>query len=329
MTLTRRLYELDEVISTFMLSLRKYREEESLFWLEELTLSAEDEHASAALFYIWFLRSGISCWSFWIDWKRHKDSIDGRYALVKAWCKNKTLDSTLWRSYCLGFATNKAWDTSLSRKPALDWWARASCSPFECAEHWYKYMASSINSHKDHLNLIPIEICYDVKNIREARRFSIPYECHVGQTRRGLMWNSSKILCDVSLYSLLASPIWAGILDDYVSSDNEWIDDEKKEAFYTKFFGESDIPDEWSLADREKSHGQAPSVRSSCPLIRWWSSWVPSEHKYIYGRADAWLMDWVRTTKVNNVFDDLANIKMKTIPRTYDLCTNKLIIYTD
>jgi hypothetical protein len=190
-------------------------------------------------------------------------------------------------------------------------------------------MASSINSHKDHLNLIPIEICYDVKNIREARRFSIPYECHVGQTRRGLMWNSSKILCDVSLYSLLASPIWAGILDDYVSSDNEWIDDEKKEAFYTKFFGESDIPDEWSLADREKSHGQAPSVRSSCPLIRWWSSWVPSEHKYIYGRADAWLMDWVRTTKVNNVFDDLANIKMKTIPRTYDLCTNKLIIYTD
>jgi hypothetical protein len=59
MTLTRKLYELDEVVAAFMLALRKKRLDESLFWLEELEISAEDELAAKAIFNIWFLRAGI------------------------------------------------------------------------------------------------------------------------------------------------------------------------------------------------------------------------------------------------------------------------------
>lgn len=327
MTLTRRLYELDEVIAAFMLSLRKGREDESLFWLEELIISAEDEIAAKALFNIWFLRSGILFWPFWLSWKEHGGSVDGKYALVKAWCKNKSLDSTLWRSYCLGFATDKAWDTSLIRKPALDWWARASTSTVECAELWFKAM--NVRCKPLSLQIIPIEIQYDIHNIRESRRFSIPFDCHLGLTRRGLNWNSSKVLHDVSLYNLLASPIWAGLLEEYVDQDNEWLGDKEKEAFYDRYFDSCDVPDEWSVSEREKSHGLPPSRREVCPFTQWWSAWVPREHKYIYGRAGEWLYQWSKSKTIHSVFEDLASMEMSKEKRSYDICEEKLIVYTD
>jgi len=54
--------------------------------------------------------------------------------------------------------------------------------------------------------------------------------------------------------ALLESPYWSTILMQF-HTGREWISDDKKEAFYDLYF-EHDIPDEWSLADREKSHGR-------------------------------------------------------------------------
>jgi hypothetical protein len=179
------------------------------------------------------------------------------------------------------------------------------------------------------LQIIPIEIQYDIVNIRESRRFGIPYDCNLGLTRRGLNWNSSKVLHDVSLYNLLASPIWAGLLEEYVDQDNEWLGDKEKEAFYDRYFVSCDIPDEWTDADREKSHGLPPSRRIVCPFSQWWYAWVPREHKYIYGRASEWLNQWVKSKNINNVFEDLASMKISKDKRSYEICKEKLIVYTD
>ena len=308
MTLTRRLYELDEVIGAFMASLKKKRLEESLYWLEELEISAEDEIASKAIFDIWFLRVGLSSWPVWLSWKTHKNSPEGRYALVVLWCELKGQDSTLWRCYCLAFATHEVWDTSLYRKPALEWWVKPSTRE-ECAELWFRMKGgmSKPLAIKIGVNIYN----YDITNIRESRKYSVPIDAHLGNTRRGLSWESSTVLYDMSLYSLLASPIWAGLLDDYVSEDNEWLDDTKKEEFYDKYFGGCDVPDEWSVSEREKSHGRPPSRRDACPLMQWWSLWVPEKHKYIYGKADTILMKWVRSMKVENVFSDLDAINVE------------------
>ena len=53
--------------------------------------------------------------------------------------------------------------------------------------------------------------------------------------------------------TLLASSYWKGVMKPYIKKT-----DRKREEFYDIFFSQSidDIPDEWSLADREKSHGR-------------------------------------------------------------------------
>jgi len=53
--------------------------------------------------------------------------------------------------------------------------------------------------------------------------------------------------------TLKRSPYWSDVLSDYMEN-GEWISDRNKEEFYDTHFPD-DIPDEWSLADREMSHG--------------------------------------------------------------------------
>jgi hypothetical protein len=56
--------------------------------------------------------------------------------------------------------------------------------------------------------------------------------------------------------SLKASSCWQSILEDYLEND-EWKSDIYKEMFYNTYFPwtTDDIPDEWSLKDKEQSHG--------------------------------------------------------------------------
>jgi hypothetical protein len=55
---------------------------------------------------------------------------------------------------------------------------------------------------------------------------------------------------------LLQSSYWQLVLEDYMS-DSAWKSDRYREMFYDTYFpyAYDDIPDEWSAADREKSHG--------------------------------------------------------------------------
>ena len=75
-----------------------------------------------------------------------------------------------------------------------------------------------------------------------ARSFQTPYVSSEPQIQGGL------------LKALLASEYWSPILEPYMVN-GKWKSSRQKELFYDTHFPQ-DIPDEWSLADREKSHGR-------------------------------------------------------------------------
>ena len=59
---------------------------------------------------------------------------------------------------------------------------------------------------------------------------------------------------DRLLQALLTSEYWSVIIEPYMVN-GKWKNQRHKELFYDTHFPQ-DIPDEWSLADREKSHGR-------------------------------------------------------------------------
>lgn len=350
MPFTRRLYELEEVIGAFMSSLRRRRLEESLFWLEELDISCEEEHAIEALFDIWFLQKGLAWWNWLQAWATNKNSVEGRRRLVKLWCGHTKKDGTLWRSYCLALATDKPWDTSTHRKPALEWWARGTplgmnrkgyeslCSALvgnkrkECTALWLLHMKPKITAielpEMDDTCLETVE-ALACENIRRERKYAIPSDAHLGFSARGLSNNTTAILRDTSLYSLLSSPIWAGLLEEYCNEENEWNSETAKEEFYDKYFN-CDIPDEWSAKDQEKSHGLAPCLREAYTVSLWLMSWVPDEHRYIYGIAQSWYKKWSNNTILRkNIFNEIEAMYSKHTKKEYMICSNKKIVYKE
>jgi hypothetical protein len=64
------------------------------------------------------------------------------------------------------------------------------------------------------------------------------------------------IECDLEK-NLKGSHCWQTILDDY-EENGSWKSDQFKEMFYNTYFPwlKDDIPDEWSLKDKEQSHGR-------------------------------------------------------------------------
>jgi hypothetical protein len=104
------------------------------------------------------------------------------------------------------------------------------------------------------------------ENLRKRRVFPIRIETLGWFTARGELPTSASIESDLQIgleACLWNSPYWREILDDYHVVDLDawgrilW-PDSYKEAFYDNYFNfkVSDIPDEWSRADREKSHGR-------------------------------------------------------------------------
>jgi len=69
--------------------------------------------------------------------------------------------------------------------------------------------------------------------------------------------NESEIQYGI-LDTLKESPYWSNVLSEYMDDTNSWKSDLHHEMFYGTYFPQviDDIPDEWSAADREKSHGR-------------------------------------------------------------------------
>lgn len=105
-------------------------------------------------------------------------------------------------------------------------------------------------------------------SLRKRRIYKIRPEALLYLTERSQQSQTLSSESDIQenlIQSLLESPYWSGILDDYMT-DNDWTSDLYKEMFYDNYF--DDIPDEWSSEDREKSHGRGLARTPEVGLTR-------------------------------------------------------------
>ncbi len=115
-------------------------------------------------------------------------------------------------------------------------------------------------------------------NVRLRRDKAVMADVHFGMTKRGKRVDTKEELRNMSLADLAQSPFWKRLVPDNKE------DDEAVEAFWNTYFGASDIPDEWSLADQEKSHGRGSHRGADTSLIYWWNEWIPNQ--YLFGSDD-------------------------------------------
>lgn len=104
---------------------------------------------------------------------------------------------------------------------------------------------------------------------RSRRLYEIPMECLYGLTARGCMPQKASTIGEIrQIHDILAGHI---------------IDDDKLEAFYQATFPD-DIPDEWSLKDQMRSHGQGVMRTSErLSLAKLGRIWFQAESRYAWG----------------------------------------------
>jgi len=121
-----------------------------------------------------------------------------------------------------------------------------------------------ITSQQPVENKIPSEVSSSIaewaseKSMRKRRSIKPRIESLLYLTRRSEQSpyvSSEPEIQDGLLQSLLGSEYWQQILDGFMTVEKAWKSERHKELFYDTYFPQ-DIPDEWSLADREKSHGR-------------------------------------------------------------------------
>lgn len=154
-----------------------------------------------------------------------------------------------------------------SRNDALSLIKELGCSEYEKLCCAYVLVSLDeitwIESQKPIENTIPKEISYAIEewsqitSLRKRRVMKHKPEGIMFLTKRSeqSQYISSEADIQIGLEdSLKQSEYWSNILESYMVN-NKWKSDEHKEAFYSSLFPD-DIPDEWSLVDREKSHGR-------------------------------------------------------------------------
>jgi len=134
---------------------------------------------------------------------------------------------------------------------------------------------------------------WDTLKGRARRVYTVPYEALYWATARGGMTVYQS--ADAGLRGSLERPgkLWGSVFWDSVAEDlGGWLavraDAATRERFYDHFFPD-DIPDEWSVADRAKSHGSGCMQPGTAPsLTRFLQTWFgryPSA--VIWGAWDA------------------------------------------
>jgi hypothetical protein len=123
----------------------------------------------------------------------------------------------------------------------------------------------------DYLN-VHLESWRKLEGQRARRIYAIPHASLYWLTQRGKMnhkkTNLQGVYCG-KWQSLRGSPFWERVL----AEEEPWADDTKKEHFWETYFPD-DIPDEWSLEDQQKSHGEGALIGDETPsYLKYSSKW--------------------------------------------------------
>ena len=97
--------------------------------------------------------------------------------------------------------------------------------------------------------------------------------------------NTESDIMDRLNKTLFSSPYWKAILAQYGSVEGQemqWSTELLKEHFYDTYFTD-DIPDEWSAADREKSHGRALHISEPVAKIKYYNNILLKTTSLLWG----------------------------------------------
>jgi len=111
---------------------------------------------------------------------------------------------------------------------------------------------------------------------RKRRIYDIPKECLYGRTYRGTLTYKETNLSELyDPQQLLEGQL---IYEEFIQLYNSFDDFKKRDTDYESFmdwYFPDDIPDEWSLEDQKKSHGNGINQSSDTPLLRrYFNRWV-------------------------------------------------------
>jgi hypothetical protein len=339
---TRRLYYVDEVRSAFLYCIKNRRILETFFWLEELEDSNYGAEARRLLFLAWMMWIGISSTEWLYQWSV-TSSREGRLNLCWKLLRLSCRDSSIWNLLWTPFISNTVkqsellqdWN-SMIKIESNDFWEQiVNSSESEKLDSIYEALQSNMKyssifakcsafvlmicdkkgllpkdcwkelSTKEYDELQEIKIWNSLDTIRKERIYSIPYDCLFGMTWRGTGVCTLENLCNLTYNDLKQSPAWKTLCKAE--------SDEDLELFWDTYFPWSscDHPDEWSLADKKKSHGEG-STGSTASLERWWRNWSIQDSLLKDSIPEYWLKKFIEGLSGNvdgkSVFDRLVQM---------------------
>ena len=184
-----------------------------------------------------------------------------RGKLLDAWLLSISVDPTIQMSILTKIATEKG------RKYAIQQLRKSRLTPIE--QRAAAFVLVTLDTVKWSAaqtalsDTIPSELIESIEqwdaedSLRVRRSLKVRPEAilYLCQRSSQSVQESNEIEIQDNLEdSLKYSIYWQGVLKPYMKGGN-WKTDSLKEKFYETFFI-NDIPDEWSLNDREKSHGR-------------------------------------------------------------------------
>lgn len=325
MSLTQRLYRVDEVRSALLYSLKTQRIVDALFWLQELEDSSFGGEARRLLCTAWFMFVGLSRLAWIVAWAKDSGTREGRQKLCWQLARCAERESSLWWLLCtvpaavsgnkkglskLYDAWNNTWGATDEAfwQPLMDWVSDPRLElVFESLQEDMRSYAligrCTAIAIRTCVNQLPSktweplstrepeQLAFDMSGtIRKDRLYAIPYDCLFGMTWRGTGVNTLEYLRNLKEEDFQKSPWWRAKAAGIESNDT------KREEFFDTYFHWTtcDIPDEWSLADQQKSHGPG-STGATASLERWWRGWVPPDKLYVWGAPADAVTKWVKT----------------------------------
>ncbi len=295
--------------------------QEAGFWLQELEDSLYGGEARRVLLWAWTLCGGLRNMSWLVAWATEGGTREGRRCLAYQIMKfDGAKDSSIW---CLLWSV-----ATVEKGVGRIWWEwRRMCCIEDPVEFWQPLVDGSDDERLDGIlealqhdmksytvlarcvactvttfwKILPVAswgklvdtLLYFVTecdlntSIREARLYEIPWDCLFGMCWRGL--GGATDLQSLCLKDLQASPCWK------VATTAALTGDDALEEFYDTAFKGCDIPDEWSAADRCKSHGEAAGPG---PVSRWWRNWVCGDRMCVFGKDYDGVMGWIRSERI-------------------------------
>jgi len=178
-----------------------------------------------------------------------------------------------------------------------------------------------ISSQKEIENIIPKEVQEAINgwltetSMRKRRAVKPKPEALLYLTERSeqSQYNTSEIDIQMGLLeNLKKSEYWSCILEHYMEGLTTWKSDEHLETFYDLYFP-NDIPDEWSLQDREMSHGRGLGKDTDSARARFINHTLQRSRSLELWNSqykDDCTMDWSNLYSVKPVFQlPLKSIK--------------------